>query len=341
MTELPPDGVPLQYPVQTCEVPSGTVYGQLSCYPPMGPQVFPMAPPAPPVACPVVTPTPPLPYLNPCDNSRDFQKGKTADAVYIPVVIPRLPLDTLNRQVDLPAENSYQAKAANDGTKFLEDFQTKAVRVAFLRKILWIVVLQLGIASGLAAATLFVGPLEDFVGNNPWLMWASWGLGLALMIFGRMAFELIRKFPWYLLFLVVFTGVMAAMVASVVSQFQSDVLFLTVILTFSLMLILASIATLTTVDVTSWVPLLMSSFVIVFGASVVGALYLDAVFHIVIAAAGAMIFSMFVVYDVQSLLGDTQKALSPNEYVVGSSAVYLDILNLFTSFIRIFKLSSR
>lgn len=341
LTELPADGVPLQYPLQTSEVPPGTVYGQISFPPPIDPQAFPMAPPAHPIAYPVVTPSPPLPYLKPSDNDGDFQKGKTADAVYIPVVIPRLPLDTLNRQGDLPTEQSYKTNSANDGTKFLQDFQVKAVRVAFLRKILWIVVLQLGIASGVAAATLFVDPVEDFVRNNRWLVWASWGLGLALMIFGRMAFESIRKFPWNLLFWVVFTGAMAAMVGSAVGQFQSDVLFLTIILTFSLMLILASIATLATVDVTSWVPLLMSSFVIVFGASVVGALYLDAVFHIVIAAAGAMMFSMFVVYDVQLLLGDTQKALLPNEYVVGSSAVYLDILNLFTSCVGIFKLSSR
>lgn len=79
------------------------------------------------------------------------------------VVIPRLPLDTLNRQVDLPTEQSYKTNSANDGTKFLQDFQVKAVRVAFLRKILWIVVLQLGIASGVAAATLFVDPVEVYL----------------------------------------------------------------------------------------------------------------------------------------------------------------------------------
>lgn len=341
VTELPVDGVPLQYPVKTGVVPPGTVYGQVSFPPPLATQAFPVTPPPPPVVYPVVTQSTQMPQLSSHDNNRDMQTGETPDAVYIPVVIPRLPLDTLKHKVDLPSQRQHMDKITNDGTKFLPEFQAKTVRIAFLRKVLWIVVLQLAIASSLAAATLFLDTPQEFVKENPWLVWISWGLGFGLLIFGSLAFEFIRKPLWSLLYLVVLTGALAAMICTLVGRFESDVLFLTVILTFSLMLILASIATVATVDVTNWVPLLMSSFVIVFGASVVGALYLDAVFHIVIAAAGAMIFSMFVVYDVQLLLGNSQKSLLPNEYITGSSSVYLDIIELFTSFFRIFKLSSR
>ena len=47
-------------------------------------------------------------------------------------------------------------------------------------------------------------------------------------------------------------------------------------------------------------------------------------------SAGALIFSMYIVYDTQIMLGGTHKySISPEEYVFAALNLYLDIINLF------------
>ena len=47
-------------------------------------------------------------------------------------------------------------------------------------------------------------------------------------------------------------------------------------------------------------------------------------------SAEALVFSLYIVYDTQLMMGGKHKyALSPEEYVFASLNLYLDIINLF------------
>ena len=47
-------------------------------------------------------------------------------------------------------------------------------------------------------------------------------------------------------------------------------------------------------------------------------------------SAGALIFSLYIVYDTQLMMGGKHKySLSPEEYVFAALSLYLDIINLF------------
>ena len=46
--------------------------------------------------------------------------------------------------------------------------------------------------------------------------------------------------------------------------------------------------------------------------------------------SGALIFSLYIVYDTQLMMGGKHKyALSPEEYIFAALNIYLDIINLF------------
>ena len=46
--------------------------------------------------------------------------------------------------------------------------------------------------------------------------------------------------------------------------------------------------------------------------------------------AGALIFSLYIIYDTQLMMGGKHKyALDPEEYVFASLNIYLDVINLF------------
>ena len=45
---------------------------------------------------------------------------------------------------------------------------------------------------------------------------------------------------------------------------------------------------------------------------------------------GAVIFSLYIVYDTQLMMGGSHKySLSPEEYVFAALNIYLDVINLF------------
>ena len=47
-------------------------------------------------------------------------------------------------------------------------------------------------------------------------------------------------------------------------------------------------------------------------------------------SAGALIFSLYIVYDTQLMMGGKHKyALDPEEYIFAALNIYLDIVNLF------------
>merc|ERR550519_1264995 len=53
-------------------------------------------------------------------------------------------------------------------------------------------------------------------------------------------------------------------------------------------------------------------------------------------SAGALIFSLYIIYDTQLMMGGKHKySVSPEEYVFASLNLYLDVINLFLYILRI------
>ena len=59
------------------------------------------------------------------------------------------------------------------------------------------------------------------------------------------------------------------------------------------------------------------------------------------SAVGCLIFSLYLIYDTQIMLGGKHKySLSPEEYIFAALNLYLDIINLFLYLLSIFGSSS-
>ena len=56
---------------------------------------------------------------------------------------------------------------------------------------------------------------------------------------------------------------------------------------------------------------------------------------------GALLFSFYIIYDTQIMLGGKHKySLSPEEYIFAALNLYLDVINLFMYLLAIFGRSS-
>merc|ERR1712179_901531 len=58
--------------------------------------------------------------------------------------------------------------------------------------------------------------------------------------------------------------------------------------------------------------------------------------HLLYAGIGVLIFSLYLVYDTQMMMGGEHKySVSPEEYIFAAIAIYLDIINLFLYILKI------
>ncbi|XP_023224662.1 protein lifeguard 1-like [Centruroides sculpturatus] len=61
------------------------------------------------------------------------------------------------------------------------------------------------------------------------------------------------------------------------------------------------------------------------------------ILNLVYASIGALLFSLYIIFDTQLMLGGKLKyAISPEEYIFAVLNLYLDIINLFLMILQIF-----
>uniref|UniRef100_A0A672YW24 Transmembrane BAX inhibitor motif containing 1b n=1 Tax=Sphaeramia orbicularis TaxID=375764 RepID=A0A672YW24_9TELE len=57
--------------------------------------------------------------------------------------------------------------------------------------------------------------------------------------------------------------------------------------------------------------------------------------HMLYAAIGAIVHTLFLVYNTQLLMGNRQLALSPEEYIYGALSLYIDVVDIFLFILQI------
>ena len=56
--------------------------------------------------------------------------------------------------------------------------------------------------------------------------------------------------------------------------------------------------------------------------------------YLVISVIGAVIFSLYLLYDLQMLMGGKTQELSPDEYIFASMTIYLDVIQIFLNILQ-------
>ena len=74
----------------------------------------------------------------------------------------------------------------------------------------------------------------------------------------------------------------------------------------------------------------MALWVLIVGGLIASLTGLSAM-HFGLSVGGAIIFSLYIVYDVHEI----SKRLSPDEYISAAISLYLDIINLFLHILRV------
>lgn len=224
----------------------------------------------------------------------------------------------------------------------MSGFDDKSVRRGFIRKVYSILMLQLVVTGAIMALFMFVEKIKDYVQDNMWVMYASWGVSFACIIVLACCGDVRRKSPGNFICLGVFTLCESFMLGTIATFYDTEAVLIAVGITAAVTLALTLFAFQTKIDFTGCGAVLLCILVIfvfsgmLFGIfSAMGRMGRGA--QIGYAALGCLIFSLYLIYDTQIMLGGKHKySLSPEEYIFAALNLYLDIINLFLYILSIF-----
>lgn len=203
-----------------------------------------------------------------------------------------------------------------------------SIRMRFMRKVFGILAVQLLFTSIIGATFIYTPGLKGVVQQWSWMVLVGFILSIGLLI----AMYVKRtEVPTNYILLALWTICQSYTVGVVASFYDKDIVVEAFLLTGCVVAGLFLYALQTRRDFSScgaglfailWV-LILGSFIQLF--------LMSPAMDFVMAIVGAIIFSLFIIYDVQMVM----RHLSAEEYILGTINLYLDIINLFLHILRI------
>ncbi len=229
-------------------------------------------------------------------------------------------------------------------------FTDTEIRHRFIRKVYCIVLLQLTVTFGMIFPFAFYMPLRKVAKKYYALAFVFFCLAfcvLLIIVCGPRALR--RKFPINLILLFCFTVPLGLCIAWTISAAYERYDKWTVLIAFGLtvcvVLSFTAFAMQTRIDMTKWKGiaclLVLGVCVMTCTWSAVAALvamdkFTYNLIELAVATVGLLAYIVVLVIDTQLLLGGKHKyAISPEDYVEGALAIYLDIINIFMFILRI------
>jgi protein lifeguard len=149
-----------------------------------------------------------------------------------------------------------------------------------------------------------------------------------------------RQAPTNFLFLGLFTLAESFLLATVSSIYRSEEVILAVAITAVVCLSLTLFAFQSKWDFTVMGGVLCVAAVVLILFGFIAMFIPGKIITLVYASAGALIFSLYLIYDTQMMMGGKHRyAISPEEYIFAALTLYLDVINIFMYILNIIGVS--
>ncbi|CAG0883259.1 unnamed protein product [Cyprideis torosa] len=209
-------------------------------------------------------------------------------------------------------------------------FDDQNVRRGFIRKVYGILMVQLLITLAFISIFVYNDSVKLYSQQHPEMYWISFALVFGCMIALSCCGDLRRKTPHNYICLFIFTLCEGFMLGSVSSYFKSEEVVLAVGICAIVSLALTLFAFQTKWDFTLMGGMLFVGLIILLIFGIFTIFFHSRIVVLIYASLGALLFSFYLVYDTQLMLGGNHKySISPEEYIFAALNLYLDIINLF------------
>ncbi|XP_054723499.1 protein lifeguard 1-like [Uloborus diversus] len=228
-----------------------------------------------------------------------------------------------------PAATDYPKDETTEVTAGWSGFSDKAVRAVFVRKVYLILMVQLLFSLGVIALFVFHPKVKLFVRRHSYLYYVSYAIFIGVYIALACCGNLRRKYPTNMILLSIFTMSMSYMLGTMSSFYDTEVVLMAVGICAGVCLAVSLFSFHTKFDFTSCGGLLFIVAIVFFLFGIITIFTYNKIMLTIYAAGGALLFTLFLAYDTQMLMGGKKHELSPEEHIFAAMQLYLDIVNIF------------
>ncbi|XP_076023627.1 protein lifeguard 4 [Genypterus blacodes] len=202
------------------------------------------------------------------------------------------------------------------------------IRMDFLRKVYSLLTVQIIITTATSAVCMFSPTIKDFIHASPVVVLGS-ALGSLLVLLALAVYR--RQHPVNLYLLLTFTLLEAVSVATAVTFYEYSTVLQAFCLTCAVFVGLTAYTFQSKRDFSKLGAGLFACLWILIIAGFLKLFFNSDTTELVLSGAGALVFCGFIIFDTHLLM----KQLSPEEHILASINLYLDIVNLFLHILRI------
>jgi FtsH-binding integral membrane protein len=215
----------------------------------------------------------------------------------------------------------------------------REIRIGFVRKVYGILSAQLLLTVMIAYPICSQGPV--FVQSNMALLNMSTVMLFVALFAQVCCSQATRKYPTNYVILFVFTACMGVNVGFVSAMYTWKSIMLAAGMTTGIFVRMTIYANTTKSDFTGMGPYMVGALICLIVLSLVATLlwclgvYVKPMMML-IDACGVLLFTFFLVYDTQMVMGNKGLSLGVDEYVFAAMQIYVDIINLFLYLLQLF-----
>ncbi len=222
----------------------------------------------------------------------------------------------------------------NSNQSLKNDFEL-TMRLGFIRKVYGILSVQLLVTFTLCCVSMASTSFAKFQQGNPGIMIVCLIATLVIMICLLCIPHLVRNSPTNYILLGAFTLFESYLVSAICSMTSPRIVFMAAAMTVALTLALTYYACTTKDDFTICGSLLFIGTCIMLMFSIFLIFSHNRILHIIMCCFGVFLYSIYLIYDTQLLLGNKRCALDYDDYIIGALMLYVDIIQLFLYLLEI------
>lgn len=221
-----------------------------------------------------------------------------------------------------------EMQATNTQNQLNKNWTTQ-MRLGFIRKVYGILLFQLSFTFLMCLISVLSPSFAKFQASNRILLYLSLAGNLVTAMIIICSRKLARQVPWNYVILGLFTFFEAYLVSTICGMTDPQIVLMAAIMTLTVTCALTLYACTTDRDFTVMGSMIFILLTILLLLGIFGLFTSNPFIHVVYCSLGVLVYSLYLVYDTQLIVGNHENKLEIDDYIVGALMLYIDIIQLF------------
>lgn len=209
------------------------------------------------------------------------------------------------------------------------------MRNGFITKVFGILLFQISITGLLILPSVISSSYQQFQQTHYYLVFFALMLSIVLVLCPLCCGFILQRVPLNYIYLFAFTLCFGYSVSYITSGYSASVVLFAVALTLVTVATLTVYASRTKSDITVYGGVLYVCLMLIIFGSLLTWVFHIPLFELLLTVLSLVLFSIYLVYDIQLLLGNKQKKFSEDDYILAAMNIYLDVMNIFLEILNL------